>query len=369
MQASVHSRLAIRSIAALTMVIAMALIAGCGAPAQPPSANVPTTPTKPATVEDVTAVADIAPPIQTGVVYGPTPSPRPPDSPPTLTASASMTVIPVPTEVPGLEETIVAQATASPYPTAQQPIIQQGEPYVVSVRRGNLYYELSLAGDSYLAGENGQALITVRNNGKDTLFLEGNKLLLLDEQGNPPGHWPVGAWPSSGWPRASAPPTLSRPLAPGSVGTETRHFQLPSAEESKGHTYSLSVSTGLSRPMPTHPDRSDRVSMPIELGPIPLKVITPRPDQYLKAQWQADRKGYTLRVTDSVGKPVEGAWSLLVTYFDGGLSATPMRESSNGLWSDVWPEQMGTPLRVEAWAGAPGYVAVEINETVSGAEQ
>ena len=355
-----------RSTTAFTMVIAIMSVTGCGSAAQPPSANVPVTPTIASPVEDVTAVANMAPPVQTVVAYWSTPSPRPTDSPPTLTASASMTVIPVPTEIPGLEETIVARATASPYPTAEPPVIQEGEPYMVSVRRGDIYYEMRLAGDSYLAGENGQATITVRNDGKDTLFLEGNRLLLLDERGNIVGDWPVGGWPSSGWPRASGPPSLSRPLAPGGIGTETCHFQLPSSEESKGHTYSLSVSTGLSRGMPTHPDRSDRISVPVELGPIPLKLNMPRPDQYLKAAWEADAKGYTLRVTDGLGKPVEGAWSLLVAYFSNGFSASPVRESSNGVWSDVWPEAMGTPLRAEAWVGARGYVAVGIKEAVSG---
>jgi len=355
MQAFVYSRLVIRSIAALTLVITMALIVSCGAPTQSPEANVPSTPI---IVEDVTAVAEVAPPpIQTGIVYWPT------SSPPTLTASASMTVIPAPTEVTGLQETIVAQATASPYPTAQQPVIQQGEPYVVSVRRGVLYYELRLAGDNYLAGENGQALITLRNDGKDTLFLEDSKLTMLDEQGREPGPFPTGAWfPYAWFPGGYM--ESSRALPEGKVMTETLYFQLPPAEESNGHIYSLSASTGFSKPMPTHPDRGDRLLVPIETGPVPLKVSIPRTDQYLKAEWQADDKGYRLRATDPAGKPVENAWGALVASANMGLIATPMRESRDGSWSDVWPDNLELPIRVEAWLGARGYVATTFKETV-----
>src|SRR5207248_5787432 len=98
---------------------------------------------------------------------------------------ATDTAAPPAPEIPGLEATLAARATASPYATAEPARIQMGAPSSASVRRGDLVLEARLARDNYLAGESGRVEITVRNDGKKPLMVDRPNLVLADEQGKP----------------------------------------------------------------------------------------------------------------------------------------------------------------------------------------
>lgn len=84
--------------------------------------------------------------------------------------SLSLTVIPAPTEIPGLQLTMEARSTASPYPTAGLSTLQSGQPSVATVRRGALLLQVRSPKDTFLAGEGGQVEVAVRNEGAENLF-------------------------------------------------------------------------------------------------------------------------------------------------------------------------------------------------------
>ena len=92
------------------------------------------------------------------------------------------------------QATIVARATASPFPTAGPPTIQTDQQVSATTQRDGLSFQVRLPKDTYLAGESGQAEITLRNDGPETVFVLGGCkhfwLALLDEQGHEPLPWP-----------------------------------------------------------------------------------------------------------------------------------------------------------------------------------
>jgi hypothetical protein len=85
--------------------------------------------------------------------------------------------------------TELARATQSPFPTAGPVVIQTGQPASASVQRGGLTFELRLPTDTYLAGEGGQAEVSVTNNGAEALFIR-EASLIVDNQGDEPQPWP-----------------------------------------------------------------------------------------------------------------------------------------------------------------------------------
>ncbi|MDQ5824603.1 MAG: hypothetical protein M3441_10400 [Chloroflexota bacterium] len=291
----------------------------------------------------------------------------------TLTAEAALTVIPVPTGVPGLQATHVARATVSPFPTSEVDDVQAGSPgspLVAAARRAGLSLEMRLLGDEYLAGENGRAEITLRNDSSATLFAGNIQFTVQDEAGRFVDPWPLMPGPRAGWPGQERFEWYLRPLQPGQSITETVTFQIPSVEVSRGHTYTAHASAQLARADIQHPDRSDNVPADVQTKPVPLRVVAPVAQQHLKAEWQGNRQGYTLRVTDADGDPVGGpVWGAIDVRSDKGGMSGALQDSSEGMWSSGWAEFLtegGAPLQVRAWVAARGYLPAIIEETVPG---
>ena len=322
-----------------------------------------------ASVTDPTATA---PAPLTGV---PTPPP-PPTGAPTLTPlpGTSMPVTPpsaYATQEAARQATIVARATASPFPTAGPATVRTGQPASATTRRDGLSFQVRLPKDTYLAGEGGQAEITLRNDGPETIFVTGSgphshlfRPTLLDERGHEPAPWP--------WPPMILPglPYL-RKLAPGQVVTETLTFQVPPTEQAAGHTYALWVETRFSRPAPDSPEGPDNLWLHLETGPIPLQVVPPEPAQRLVADLQADWDGWHLRVTDANGQVPPGPlWGFREIASSNSASAGPLRDSPDAIWSAVWHEHEWddeSEICLRAWVAAPGYVTAAVTETVPGA--
>ncbi|HET9495760.1 MAG TPA: hypothetical protein VFR15_16160 [Chloroflexia bacterium] len=236
-------------------------------------------------------------PTQPALPPPPEPSLAVPNIPPVPTAPAdttqaaiaSMTVVPVPTQIPGLQATRMAEATAFPYPTAASPTVQVGRPSIATTRRGDLSMELRLADNNYLAGENGQALITLRNEGKDALHIAAKRVELANEtRRTVSSPWPLTPWMPDGWAGWDRGPMGFDELAPGAVLSDTFTFQVPPPQEAKGQTYNLTAWVFFSRSSPDS-GRSDGIIIDLQGGPIPIQVIEPEPRQHLKAVLQLDR--------------------------------------------------------------------------------
>lgn len=337
-------------------------LAGCAARGGQGS-DIPTVsqPTGMANMAEVESTSTVAPPAPT--------APLPPAA--TLTAMSALTVVPVPTEIPGLPATHVARATASPFPTSLPAVAQVGPPSVATSSRDAISIELRMAGDTYMAGENGRAEITVLNASPETLFVGDVELAVTDEEGKVVDPWPVMPGPRGGWPGQDRFNSFMRPVEPGQSISKTITFQMPPLEQSRTHTYKAKAMARFSRGDIQHPDRSDNVAIPIEtVMPWPLQVVQPIAEQRLNARWQANRQGYSLRVTDAKGQPVSGpVWGAIEVSSGRASMSGPLPESVEGTWSSGWDEflsQDGTPLQVRAWVAARGYVPATIEETIPG---
>ncbi|MBC7251674.1 MAG: hypothetical protein H5T62_15525, partial [Anaerolineae bacterium] len=305
----------------------------------------------------------------------PAPTPTPPAPPtgvPTLVPAGTATpVTPASayaTQDAARQATIVARATASPFPTAGPATVQTGRPASATTQRGGLSFQMCLTKDTYLAGESGQAEITLSNSGPETVFIYGYGLhpfqpVLLDERGHEPEAWP---WS----PMLLLSPPYIRELAPGEVISETLSFQVPPMAQATGHTYVLWAETRFSRPAPDTPQGPDNLWLRLETGPIPLQLAPPAPSQQLVAELQADRGGWRLQVTDKAGRVPPGPlWGQLEATSPNSALAMPLRDNPDGTWSGVWDTYMrqgNAPIAVRAWVAAPGYVTAAVTQTVPG---
>ncbi len=311
--------------------------------------------------------------------YPPTITPLKPLIPPAVatgqgnpaTAMAlSGTILPAPTEVPGLQETMVAHATVSPFPTAGQSSRRSGSPAIVTDTRGGLSMELRLVGDNYVFGENTLAEVTLRNASNEILVVRASSVELLDEQGQQPDSWTALAQWAQPWPGHSTPP-FERSIAPGQSVSETITLQMPTIEQSAGHTYTASTSVEFSRAKPNS-DVSDGVWMELAGGAIPLHLTAPGPDRHLVVVTEANREGYTLRVTDAQGHPLPGgAWGLLSAQAGNCTETVPLFNSPDGTWTTPWddcvphPSSAG-PATIQGWVAARGYMAIPFTQTIVG---
>ena len=302
----------------------------------------------------------------------PTDTPAPPTGVPTLVPAGTSTPV-TPASVYATQEaasqaTIVARATASPFPTAGPATAQTGQPSIATTQRDGLSFQVRLPKDTYLAGEGGQAEVTLRNDGPETVFVGGKgehlgQLVLLDEQGHEPAPWP--------WPPMILPgfPYL-RELAPGQTLTETLNFQVPPAEQAAGHSYVLWAETRFSRPHPGYLEGPDNLWLHLETGPVPLQVTLPNLTQQLVAELEADRDGWRLRVTDATGQVPSGPlWGFREVVSSNMAAAGPLRDSADGTWSRAWGDRMSqsdSQISMRAWVAAPGYVTVAVTQTVPG---
>lgn len=272
---------------------------------------------------------------------------------------------PVPTEVgmppaPG----IVVPATASPFPTAGPATWEPGPPVRAEAHRGGLSLDVRMAKADYLAGEGGQAEVTLRNDGPEHVFFLGHTLTILDERGHEPDPWP---WAPGSWPGYRRPGLYD--VAPGQAISATLSFQVPLQEQAGGHTYRLWAATRFSLPAPGGQGPDNRW-LRLETGPIPLEVTPPSASQQLSAALQVDHDGWRLQAHDAHGRPPAGpVWGAFEAVTPDGASAGPLRETSDGTWSGAWDEHMrrrDIKLTMRAWVAAPGYVTTGITETVAG---
>lgn len=291
----------------------------------------------------------------------------------TSTAIASMTVVPVPTEVPGMQATLEARATASPYPTAQASAVQTGQPSIATVRRGGLTLEVRLDDNRYLAGENGQALITIRSTGSERLYVGDSRLALLalvDELGEAQPPWPPMPANQDGWGESwpgwnNHPPFGPRELQAGGVISSTFNFQVPDAQQAKGHTYGLRAEVTFSRARPDGRG-SDGIMLDLQAQPLPIQVSEPQPIQHLKADLRLDQNGYTLLVTDGAGQAPAGPfWGAVEARFSNGRSSWLLPEQyldSKSQMAMPWPEhllrevQANNEIKMRVWVAAKGHV-------------
>ena len=303
----------------------------------------------------------------------PTYTPAPPTGVPTLVpAGTSTPVTPAAayaTQEAARQATVVARATAFPFPTAGPATVQTGRPSIATTQRDGLSFQIRLPKDTYLAGEGGRAEAVLRNDGPETVFVRGDGQnlflpVLLDEQGHEPVPWPWSPMRLLGIPR------LPSRLDPGQVITDTLAFQVPPAEQAAGQAYVLWAETGFSRPAPDSPDWSDNLWMHLETGPIPLQVTPPDPSQQLVAELETDRDGWRLRVTDTAGRVPPGPlWGFHEVVSFNAVSIGPLQDSADGTWSGAWGERMSqsdSQISTRASVTAPGYVTAAITRTVPG---
>jgi WD40 repeat protein len=300
-----------------------------------------------------------------------TPTPAIPTDP-TQAAIASMTVIPPPTAIPGLQATHVARATAFPFPTSD-PSTVQADAYTSAVaitRRGGVELELRLAGDTYLAGETGRAEVVVRNTTAQRVFAGNLQFSVQDEEGRAVDLWPMMPQMRAGWPGQNRPGGalgMLPPVEPGATITSTFPFTLPPIEQSGQHRYTARASAQISRADIQHSDRGDGVPVEVQTEDIPLRITEPGPQQHLKAELQNNHPRYTLRVTSADGRPVTGPlWGAIEV---SGRMAGPLHDSPDGAWTFDWSgyfTQEGIHLQVRAWVAARGYLPAVITQTLSG---
>lgn len=283
------------------------------------------------------------------------------------------TVFPPQTEIPGLQGTIVALATSSPYPTAEPPLVQ-GAPQPVSVvRRGGLTVQLQLEGSNYLAGENGRATVVMTNTSRDQLYVQGAVVQLLDETDQAALPWPTVPGTTGGWDVGSRPPDFAeRMLREGQSITSTLTFQVPAWNTTAGHQhrYRVVASTTLCRTNPQHPDQPDNVWIPLDLAALPIQVGQAPGLKILKLNLEADRAGYRLEATDGEGHKLDSpTWGGMQAVFGNGSTGGLLHDSAIGAWSVQWPPDLmpnNRPVMVRAWVGARGYVAAVATVTLPG---
>ena len=314
----------------------------------------------------VTQVATLRTPDLTATLILPTPPPWPTAvPPPTIVLPNGTVATPVPVTPPSFyatqeanrRATVVARATASPFPSAQPANVQAGQPSSAITRRGGLSFEVRLPKDTYLMGEGGQAEITVRNDGAETIFIQAPvRLALVDEQGQEPAPWP---WAPASWPGRGR--GYQPQLAPGQVFTQTLNFQTPLAEQATGHTYGLWAETSFSRVALDNPQNADGLWLRLEAGPIPLRLSRPDSMQRLVVSLECDLSGWKLQVRDASGRiPTGPLWGELEAFVANTAQATPLRDARDGAWSDAWADtrelQNVGQMAVRAWVSAPGHV-------------
>jgi hypothetical protein len=260
---------------------------------------------------------------------------------------------------------IAGRATNSPFPTAAPSTIQTGQPSLAAARRDGLSLEVRLRTDTYLAGERGRAEVTLRNDGPETLFVQGEfaSLSLFDEQGRSTDPWP--------WLPASFPGRNRRfpaAIVPGQVLTGTADFQVPPG--GAGRTYALWGQVTFGRPAPGTPQGPGNLWLSLEVGPVPLQVISPDRAQRLVADLQVDRDGWLLQVTDPEGRVPSGPlWGELEAASPGSILARPLDDRAGAAWWGTWDEHMRATqgeICVRAWVAAPGYAATAMVVTLPG---
>jgi hypothetical protein len=269
------------------------------------------------------------------------------------------------------QATIVARATASPFPTARPVTLVQGQPSEAHGQREGLILEVHLPKDSYIAGEGGLAEVTIRNEGPETVFINGSgddlaSLELLDELGKQPE-----AWPLSFGRYMSRPPYLQK-LVPGDVLTKTLQFQIPLPKQNIPSRLYLWAETRFSRPALDNPQGPDNLWLRLEAGPVKLNITPPDSSNFLHVNWQVDRHEWHLSVKGAYGKVPSGQfWGEVSVASPNSLCVGPLRgeQSQRGEWAGSWQDcSLSDNAQVIAggWIATEGYVTEEFSFTLPG---
>lgn len=251
-------------------------------------------------------------------------------------------------------------APASPPATsASPPAARIGAPVAATSRQGDLVIRLQLAKATFLAGEGGEAVASVRNAGTAPVSISGGcyswaGVALLDEQGHQPPPWPWGQRFGLSCPGTSV------AIAPGQEASTTVHFQVPPPDQAAHHRYTLQASV-----------RAGGGSTWRDLrgAPLALAVTPPTPAQYLRATLVADRTGWRLTVTDQRGQAPPGPkWGVFEAWTPPGgyLTFQLLRDTPDGRWAGNWggPVSSQMPITVRAWLAVPGYVTAAVTQTI-----
>ena len=275
------------------------------------------------------------------------------------------------TQQANYQATIVARATASPFPTARPVTLVQGQPSEARGQREGLILEVHLPKDSYLAGEGGLAELTIRNEGAETVFINGSgddlaSLELLDERGRRPDVWPL-----SFSRYMSRPPYLEK-LAPGDVVSKTLQFQIPPLEQKPSSLLYFWAETRFSRPALENPQGPDNLWLRLEAGPIKLTITPPNSSNYLKVDWQFDRRGWHLSVKSANGQIPSGQfWGEIGAASPNSLCVGPLRgeHPRPGEWAGLWQDSSlsdNAQVIAGGWIATEGHVTQEFSSTLPG---
>lgn len=259
---------------------------------------------------------------------------------------------------------IQARATASPFPTALLPTVMHGWPASARGQRDGLILTVRLPKDTYLAGEGGLADVEIRNNGPETVFINGSgtdlaSLALVDQFGEEPDPWPF----SFAGHLIGGPPYMQK-LVPGDVLTKTIQFQIPpAAHNSLPRDLYLWAETSFSRLESS--EGPDNLWMRLEAGPLRLVVYLPDRAHHLSVDWQVDRNQWRLSVKDGNGQvPTGKIWGEIGLASANTLCAGPLpnHHPAPAIWTSSWSEFSLPPIPANAeeitggWVAAGGYV-------------
>ena len=269
------------------------------------------------------------------------------------------------------QATIEARATASPFPTALPVTLVQGQPSEARGQREGLILEVHLPKDSYIAGEGGLAEVKIRNEGPETVFINGSgdglaSLELLDERGRRPDVWPLS------FSRYRSRPLYLQKLAPGDVLSKTLQFQIPPVKQKPSSLLYFWVETRFSRPAVDNPQGPDNLWLRLEAGPIKLTIIPPNSSNYLKVDWQFDRRGWHLSVKSPQGElPPDRFWGEISVASPNSACGGPLRgeQATPGEWAGSWkdcPLEEGKQVFAGGWIATEGHVTQEFSSTLPG---
>ena len=275
------------------------------------------------------------------------------------------------TQQANYQATIVARATASPFPTARPVTLVQGQPSEARGQREGLILEVHLPKDSYIAGEGGLVELKIRNEGPETVFINGSgddlaSLELLDERGRRPDVWPL-----SFSRYMSRPPYLEK-LAPGDVVSKTLQFQIPPLEQKPLSPLYFWAETRFSRPALDNPEGPDNLWLRLEAGPIKLTITPPSSSNYLKVDWQFDRHGWHLSAKSADGQIISGQfWGEIGAASPNSLCVGPLRDEhpEPGEWAGSWQNSSlsdNAQVIAGGWIATEGYVTEEFLSTLPG---
>ena len=102
----------------------------------------------------------------------------------------------------------------------------------------------------------------------------------------------------------------------------------------------------------------------LEVGPVPLHVLSPTAAQQLHGTLETDTQGWRLRATDELGRtpttPIFGGW---LVFRRTGLGIGRFGPGADGTWSAAWP---GDDPVTWVWVDAPGYASTKLVHSAAG---